>query len=231
MGRKGGETVADEGQKNVSLLDLQRVLYLLHGLSRQAALPGDLPDCASILESFDGLGVFRQELLVRHRGPGGAARLECPLFQGDAAPGLKTVHDSRTLQLREGAEHRHHRLHRRIRLPVDDGVQPLGLEIDVDTGGREFVHDLEHLLEAAAQPGQLGHQEVLRPAAQQERPARGQLLAVPLRSGGLLLIDRDDLHSGGLCVPGEVRHLARRALAFPGRGDSGVYNGFTHLPL
>ena len=49
--------------------------------------------------------------------------------------------------------------------------------------------------------------------------------------GGLLLIDRDDLHSGGLCVPGEVRHLARRALPFTGRRDAGVYDRGVAIPL
>ena len=68
MGRKGGETVADEGQKNVSLLDLQRVLYLLHGLRRQAALSRHLSDGAPGLQPFRGLRVFGQQLLVRHSG-------------------------------------------------------------------------------------------------------------------------------------------------------------------
>lgn len=60
----------------------QGVLDLLNGLRGQTAFHRHLPHGASILESFDGLGVFRQEFLVRHRRPGGAARLECPLFPG-----------------------------------------------------------------------------------------------------------------------------------------------------
>ena len=55
------------------------------------------------------------------------------------------------------------------------------------------------------------------------------LLAVPLRSGGLLLIDRDDLHAGGLGVPLQVRHLAFRALALPRAGDAGVDYGLAHI--
>ena len=44
--------------------------------------------------------------------------------------------------------------------------------------------------------------------------------------GGLPLVDRDDLHAGGLGVPLQVCNLACRALAFPGRRDAGVYYGF-----
>lgn len=40
--------------------------------------------------------------------------------------------------------------------------------------------------------------------------------------GGPLLVDRDALHAGGLGVPGEVRHLARSALAFYVRRYAGV---------
>ena len=55
--------------------------------------------------------------------------------------------------------------------------------------------------------------------------------------GGPLLVDRDDLHAGGLGVLLQVRHLARRALAFTSRGDAGIDYGLilhkkpTSIPL